>query len=55
MARKAIPVLKLNLENLITTLSKKKYHLNENIIYIFIFRKLIMTQFESLEKKKLNF
>lgn len=53
MARKAIPVLKLNLENLITTLSKKKYHLNENIIYIFIFRKLIMTQFESLEKKNL--
>lgn len=53
MARKAIPVLKLNLENLITTLSKKKYHLNENIIYIFIFRKLIMTQFESLGKKNL--
>ena len=56
MARKAIPVLKLNLENLITILSKKKKsHLNENIIYIFLFRKLIMTQFESLGKKKLNF
>lgn len=39
MAWKAIPVLKLNLENLITTLSKKKkkYILNENIIYIFLF------------------
>lgn len=39
MAWKAIPVLKLNLENLITTLSKKKKKniLNENIIYIFLF------------------
>lgn len=52
MAWKAIPVLKLNLENLITTLSKKKKKIHskwEYNLHFSLFRKLIMSR----EKKNL--